>query len=201
MMTLNSKKTVCKIGLRMPFLSLISFLYICSLIICFVFISTSISRNAFAGEKAWLGVQVQTLTKNIRGFHMSYGRWEVVFVSEVIKGSPAEQMGIKQDDVILSVNYKDIKNPNEFTGVVSALNPGDKIVLLIARWGEKAQYIEGVMGQSPGFVETGQLTKPLEEVNPVATNMPAKIFAPTGSYEITSVAFSPDGKYIISGGI
>jgi WD40 repeat protein len=200
MMNLNSKKTIYKIGLRMPFLSLISFLYVCSLIICFLFMFTSIPSNAFAGEQALLGIQVQPLTKNIRGFHMQYGRWEVIFVSEVMMGSPAEQMGIKQDDVILSVNYKDIKNPNEFKDAVSALNAGDKIVLLIARSGEKAKYIEGVMGQSPGFVKTGQNAKPLEEVKQVITNIPAKIFAPTGSYEITSAALSPDGKHIVSGG-
>jgi WD40 repeat protein len=201
MMTLNNKRTVYKIGLINPFLSLISFLYVCSLISCFLFISTSISGNAFAGEKGWLGVQVQPVTgKNMRVLHMQYGRWEVIFVSEVIKGSPAEQMGIKQDDVILSVNYKDIKNINEFKDAVSALNPGDKIVLLVSRSKEKAQFITGTMGRSPGGAETEQITKPLEEARPVVTDRSAKIFAPTGHNRIISLGVSPDGKYIISGG-
>jgi WD40 repeat protein len=154
-----------------------------------------------AGEKGWLGIQVQPVTGiNLRAVHMQYGRGEVVFVSEVIKGSPAEQMGIKQNDVILSANYKDIKNPNEFIDAVSGLNPGDKIVLLISRSNEKAHFIEGTMGKSPEFAETEQIPKPLEEVKPVVTNMSAKIFAPTGHHNITSLDFSPDGKYIISGG-
>ena len=201
MMTLNSKKAAYKIGLRIPFLSSISFLSVGALIIFFLFISTSLPGNALAAEKGWLGIQVKPVTGiNMRVIHMQYGRWEVIFVAEVMKGSPAEQMGIKQDDVILSVNYKDIKKPNEFNDAVSALNPGDKIVLFIARSGEKAKYIEGVMGQLPGSAETGQSASPLEEVKPVIANMPAKIFAPTGQHSIISANFSPDGKYIISGG-
>ncbi|MCG2710445.1 MAG: caspase family protein, partial [Thermodesulfovibrionales bacterium] len=128
------------------------------------------------------------------------GRFKGVIVSKVIKGSPAEQMGIKQDDVILSVNYKDIKNPNEFTDAVSALNPGDKIVLLIFRMSPTLLTISGTMGQSPGFAETEQIPKPLKEAKPESTDISAKIFAPTGHHEVSSVAFSPDGKHIISGG-
>jgi hypothetical protein len=101
MMTLNSKKTVCKIGLRMPFLSLISFLYICSLIICFVFISTPISRNAFAGEKAWLGVQVQSMAMpgadGVTGGRRSRATSiSGLLVVGVAPGSPAEKMGLRR---------------------------------------------------------------------------------------------------------
>lgn len=207
MMSLESKKTVCKIGLRMPFLSFISFLYICLPIICFLFISASISGNAFAGEKGWLGVQlgVQEQFKSSMAWRMlgrATGRYDGVFVREVIVGSPAEQMGIKQNDVILSVNYKDLKNPNEFnefTDAVSALNPGDKIVLLIFRMSPTLLTIEGTMGQSPMPAGTEQPPKSLKEVKPVSADISAKIFAPTGHHEVSSVAFSPDGKHIISG--
>ncbi|HBR21296.1 MAG TPA: hypothetical protein DD713_01805 [Nitrospiraceae bacterium] len=203
-MTLNSKKTVYKIGLRIPFSCLISFLYVCSLIIYFLFIFTSISSNAFAGEKAWLGVQLGAqeqfkVSAAWRFLGRFTGRRDGVFVREVIKGSPAEQMGIKQNDVILSVNYKDIKNPDEFTAAVSALNPGDKIVLLIFRMSPTLLTIEGTMGQSPVFAGTEQIPKPLKEAKPVSADISAKIFAPTGHHEITSVAFSPDGRYALSG--
>ena len=40
-------------------------------------------------------------------------------------------MGVKKDDVIVSFNYKDVKTTNEFMDAASALNNGDKIVLLI----------------------------------------------------------------------
>jgi WD40 repeat protein len=197
-MTLNSKISVYKIGLKLPFMSLMSFLSVCLLII---FISIAIPGNAFAGEKGWLGVQVQPVTgKNMRILHMEYGRGEVIFVSDVIKGSPAEQMGIKQDDVILSVNYKDIKNTTEFVDAVSALSPGDRIVLLVAPSKEKARFITGTMGKYPGAAATEQIRKPSEQVKPVVTDVSAKIFAPIGNHRIISLSFSPDGKHIIAGG-
>ncbi|MDZ4164295.1 MAG: site-2 protease family protein, partial [Smithellaceae bacterium] len=206
-MTLNSKKVINEIGLRIPFLSFISFLYICLPIICFLFISASISGNALAGEKGWLGVQLgaQEQFKVSMAWRMLgrvTGRFEGVFVREVTAGSPAEQMGVKQNDVILSVNYKDLKNPNEFnefTNAVSALNPGDKIVLLIFRMSPTLLTIEGTMGKSPGSAETEQIPKPLKEAKPVSADISAKIFAPTGHHEVSSVAFSPDGKHIVSG--
>ncbi|MDI6790330.1 MAG: caspase family protein [Thermodesulfobacteriota bacterium] len=190
-----------------------------------MFISASISGNAFAGEKGWLGVQLGAqeqfkVSAAWRWLGRFTGRGDGVFVREVIAGSPAEQMGIKQNDVILSANYKDIKNPNEFTDAVSALNPGDKIVLLIFRMSPTLLTIEGTMGQSsisaetvptqrrgermarqsPGSAETEQIPKPAKKDQPVSTDVSARIFASTGHHEVSSVAFSPDGKQIISGG-
>ncbi len=200
-MCLNYKRPVYKIGLINQSLSLMPFLSACALIIFFLFMSTSNSGNAWAGEKGWLGVQVKPEAGiNMRVIHMLYGRWPVVSVSEVIKGSPGDQMDIKQGDVILSVNYKDIKDPNEFIAAVSALNAGDKIVLLVSRSKEKAKYIEGTMGQSPDTAEIKQITKPSEDVKPVITDVTAKIFAPTGHNTITSLDYSPDGRHIVSGG-
>ena len=202
MITLNSKRTFCKIRLRKHFLSLISFLYICSLIICLLFIATAIPGNAVAGEKAELGIQVQKLegTEMWRWLGRFTGKRDGVLVSQVIKGSPAEQMGIKPKDVILSFNYKDLKNTNEFMDAVTVLNTGDKLVFLIFRMSPTLLTIEGTMGQSAVGAETEQSSKQSKEAGPESTNISAKIFAPTGHHEVSSVAFSPDGKYILSAG-
>jgi len=202
MITLNSKNTVCKIGLRNPFLSLISFLYICSLILCLLFIETSISGNAVAGEKAELGIQVQKLEGTVQWRFLGRftGRRDGVLVSQVIKGSPAEQMGVKKDDVILSFNYKDVKTTNEFMDAIAALNNGDKVVFSIFRMSPTLLTIEGTMGQAASVAATEQAPKPSKEAGPASADVSAKIFAPTGHHEVSSVAFSPDGKYILSAG-
>lgn len=176
----------------------ISLLRGCLLIVSFTFISAVFSDNAFAGEKAWLGVKVQQPTgRNMRVTHMLYGRGDVISVAEVLQGSPAEQMGIKLGDVILSVNYKDIKSAAEFADAVSGLSPGDKIVLLISRSGESAQFITGTVGQSP---DTAQVPATAEEIKPAPIDTSARIFAPVGANSITSLALSADGRKVISGG-
>lgn len=202
MITLNSKNTVCKVGLRNPFLSLISFLYICSLIIGLLFVATAIPGNAVAGEKAELGIQVQKLEGTVQWRFLGRftGRRDGVLVSQVTKGSPAEQMGIKKDDVIISFNYKDLKTTNEFVDAVAALNNGDKVVFSIFRMSPTLLTIEGTIGQSSGGAAAEQTSKPSKEVGQESTNISAKIFAPTGHHEVSSVAFSPDGKYILSAG-
>jgi hypothetical protein len=58
---------------------------------------------ASAADKTWFGVAVQPVTgKDMRIMHMEYGRWPVVFVSEVAKDSPAGKIGIRLNDIILS---------------------------------------------------------------------------------------------------
>ena len=62
-------------------------------------------------------------------------------------------MGIKQGDVIISINYNDIKNPDEFMNAVSALNPGDKIVISIVSKSPWALLtVEGT--DRPDFIES-----------------------------------------------
>jgi WD40 repeat protein len=158
---------------------------------------------ASAGAKVWFGVTVQPVTgKDMRLIHMQYGRWPVVFVSALAKNSPAEQMGIQLNDIILSVNYRDIKTANEFHDAVAALNPGDKIVLLVARSSEKAQFMSGTVGQPPGGATTATAANPPAAAAPAVSDadIAAKIFAPTGPHRVLAVGVSTDNKYVISGG-
>ena len=155
-------------------------------------------RDAAASEKAQFGASVQSLTGTAywRMLGRHTGRNDGVLVSDVVNGSPAEQMGIKKNDVILSCNYKDVKKPNEFIDAIYALNQGDKIVLLIYRLSPTLLTITGTMGQSTVVAGKEKKTK----VASSDMNESAMIFAPTGHHGITSVDLSSDGKQIISGG-
>ncbi len=179
--------------------------------------------NVFAAEKGWLGIEVKPVTGiNMRKVHMQYGRGQVVFVSNIAKDSPAEQMGIQLNDVILSVNYRDIQDVSQFNNAISALNPDDKVVLLVTRAKEKAQYISGTVGRLPAGSTIGAAQEPdarpsgrggRSGFTPAHTSSAfpaqsssalsddsARIFAPTGHHRVISIALSPDGKYILSGG-
>jgi len=115
-----------------------------------LFLVIALGQYGAAAESGWLGVQVKPIEiKNMRAVNMVYGRGNVVVVADVAKGSPGEQLGIKPDDVILSVNYKNIGSVDEFNAAVAALSPGDRIALSVVHPKEKAQTLTGVLGKYP----------------------------------------------------
>ncbi|MEW6672968.1 MAG: PDZ domain-containing protein, partial [Thermodesulfobacteriota bacterium] len=201
-MGIEGQKAVCQTGRSPRLLYLILLLYACSLPSFFSFAGPAVSGSAFAAETAPLGAQLKPLmgTAQWRWLGRFTGRRDGVLVSGVEKDSPAEQMGIKPNDVILSFNYKDVKSPEELTNAVSALNPGAKVVFTVFRMSPTLLTIEGTIGGSRQVAETGQPPKPTTDAKPVDADISARIFAPTGQHEILSVAFSPDGRQVVSGG-
>ncbi|PKN70266.1 MAG: hypothetical protein CVU54_06585 [Deltaproteobacteria bacterium HGW-Deltaproteobacteria-12] len=203
-MTLNNKRIEYKSGSVNSFLPDISFLdiYICVLLICFLFGSASAPANAFAGEKGWVGAQVQPLAGAMRRFLSRLtGTEEGILVAAVTKGGPAEQMGIKPNDVVLGFNYRKIKNIDEFERAVAGASPGDRIVLSVFRMSPTILTIVGRMGQSPEAGGVDQSAGGIQESpGPATGDVTAKIFAPPGHHEIESLDYSRDGELIVSGG-
>ncbi|MEI6610667.1 MAG: caspase family protein [Deltaproteobacteria bacterium] len=202
MKTLFSVEIVPNAGINGAFLSFPSLLPVYFFIICFTIMSFMMPDHSLAGEKAWLGVQVQPFTRQEQ---MMLARMSIqksgVLVSEVAAGSPAEQMGIRQKYIIFSINYKDVKTPNEFTDAVATLNPGDKIVVSLLKNNPITLLtLEGTMGQSQGADKKAQIPSPVKDVNAGTASISANVFAPRGHREVSSAAVSPDGKHIISAG-
>lgn len=57
-------------------------------------------------------------------------------VASVSEDSPAEQGGMKKDDIILSVNGKEMRNSTEITDAIGAAN-GDSVNVLVSRNGQE----------------------------------------------------------------
>ena len=60
---------------------------------------------------------------------------EVVIVG-VFKNSPAEKAGIKAGDVLLKIDGKAIKSPEDGGPIMAAKKPGDKVKLTVKRDGK-----------------------------------------------------------------
>lgn len=80
------------------------------------------------------GVTVQNLTPDVYGQLNLPKRLKGVVVSEVAEDSPAA-MALIQGDVIQEVNRQKIANVTDYEKVVSKINPGENILLLIYRGG------------------------------------------------------------------
>ncbi len=88
-------------------------------------------------EKAKLGLKVAPIPPDITA---ETGIKGGVYVTEVDPGSPADQAGIQQGDVILRVNRKRIIGMSDFNKALSRIKPGEIVAFLVRR-GESSFYV------------------------------------------------------------
>ena len=56
-----------------------------------------------------------------------------VIVTRVYRGTPADQMGIREGDRITQLNNQDVQSANEFISRIRNMNPGDEVELEVLR--------------------------------------------------------------------
>ncbi len=97
----------------------------------------SLLKSLEAGQSvvnhgAFIGVEVMSMTPTLQlqyGFTVSTG----AVVMSVIANSGAAHAGVKQGDVIVTLNSTTINNTQDLTSVLSGLRPGDTIKLGVVR--------------------------------------------------------------------
>ncbi|MCB9383997.1 MAG: Do family serine endopeptidase [Bryobacterales bacterium] len=97
--------------------------------------------------KVDLGIAVQNLTKEQRA-ELEYDGDDGIVVTEVELGSFAEDLGLVEGDIIVSVNRRPVAKVSELRTIREGLKPGDDIALKVMRraiGGWTAQYLGGVL--------------------------------------------------------
>lgn len=79
-----------------------------------------------------LGLAIQNLTPEIAQ-QLGYKNEQGVVVTEVVPGSPAEDAGMQQGDLIKEINRVLVGTTREFNRVVTHLGSGDSVALLVQR--------------------------------------------------------------------
>jgi len=105
-------------------------------------------------ERGWIGVQIQDVTPEIAknlGLPAASG----ALVADVTKGGPAEKVGFKQGDVILSYNGRDIIKVRDLPIAVAGTPVGNKAEVKLWRQGSQMT-LEPVVAAMP---DTQQLAK------------------------------------------
>jgi putative serine protease PepD len=101
---------------------------------------------------AYLGVQTQDASKGAQ-------------VAQVTSGGPADQAGLKQGDVIESIDGKAIDGASTLSSIVDEHKPGDTVQLKIARNGsEKTLSVK--LGQRPNTAQTSADTQSQQQQQP-----------------------------------
>ncbi|MDI6704343.1 MAG: Do family serine endopeptidase [bacterium] len=84
-------------------------------------------------EGTWLGVTVQDLTRELREhFDLEKGE-RGVLITDVEVGSPADEAGLQQGDLIKEVNEQKIHDVSKFEREINKIAPGKSCLLLIKR--------------------------------------------------------------------
>ncbi len=97
--------------------------------------------------RGWLGVSIQEVTPDLAE---EFGVKDLkgALVSGVVKGSPAEKAGIKQGDVILKYNGKDVDDTGHLRNMVSQTPLGTKVRVGLLRH-KKAMEVEVTIAELP----------------------------------------------------
>ncbi len=87
-------------------------------------------------ERGWIGVSIQDLTPELaRSLHSETAKGTVI--ADVIKGGPAEQGGLKKNDIVIAFQDKEVHDASTMRNEVAATPVGQKAKITILRGGKK----------------------------------------------------------------
>jgi serine protease Do len=98
-------------------------------------------------RRAWLGVQIEEISpEDQEAFNLP--QVAGVLVQESTPGGPAEGAGLRQGDVIYSVDGQVVRSPNGLQNLIAQLRPRDAVSVRIYRNGS-ARDLEIRLGEAP----------------------------------------------------
>jgi len=123
--------------------------------------------------RGWLGVQILGITEDLaRTYKMKDARGAMI--AEVGKGSPAEEAGLKADDVVVTVDGRQVQDSSDLSRYVATKAPGTTVRLRVLRGGSERDVDVklgtfpdetadrgGDQGQSEGTVRHGMTLRDL----------------------------------------
>jgi serine protease Do len=90
-------------------------------------------------ERGWLGVTIQDLTPDLaKKVHAE--TLKGVLIADVAKGGPADEAGLKKDDVVIAYHGKEIRNSSTLRNDVAETSVGTEAKVTVLRNGKKEEY-------------------------------------------------------------
>src|ERR1043165_5721516 len=109
----------------------------------------------FLGGDGFLGVYAENISRdNMARYHVNQVRG--VGVTRIVKDSPAEKAGLRQDDVILRVDGENITSVRKLNRIVSELAPDQSVKITVSRNGSE-QDITATIGKRSANLFTKDL--------------------------------------------
>lgn len=104
-----------------------------------------ITQGYFA--RPYMGIRWQAVTPDLASYYNLPVRWGV-FVSEVVPGSPADQGGVRQGDIITRLGETAIGPNKSFINALFDYQPGETIAVEVVRGGQPIE-LQVPIGEVP----------------------------------------------------
>ncbi len=104
-------------------------------------------KSGKGGRGAWLGIEAVNITKEtaaILGHEASGG----VLVSKVIRGSPAEESGLLNGDILYEFDHRAVESVDDLAALLGRLGPDSRVKVVLRRDG----------GREVVYVKLGEIT-------------------------------------------
>ncbi len=138
--------------------------------------------NSGKVRKSWLGVYIQEVTPEIAE-QFKLPKAKGVLVSQVIKDSPAEKVGIKRGDIIIEVDNQEVNSPDELQNKIRSIEIGKMANIKIIRNGEEISLMVKISEMlSEGLEEKEEVSK--EKVFSVQTGIKVEEVTPNIAKEL-----------------
>jgi membrane-associated protease RseP (regulator of RpoE activity) len=105
-------------------------------------------------EGAWLGVYIQDLSDSLRKHFSTAPAEGGVLVSMVMKGSPAEQAGLRSGDVIVELDGTKLAGAEHLREIVSKTRPDTEVRLHVLRGEEQLDLTARLGSKPPGGISS-----------------------------------------------
>jgi len=89
--------------------------------------------------RGWLGVGIQDISKQVAEYYGIKSR-KGVLVTEVFPNNPADIAGIKPQDIILSINGKEVGTAREITSMIADTGVGETVKIKVLRNGKTTTF-------------------------------------------------------------
>jgi predicted metalloprotease with PDZ domain len=135
---------------------------------------------------AYVGIYMDDLTQQMKE-ELRYPHENGVVITGVENGSPAEKAGLAKNDIVYLFDGRPVENASQIAERVKAQKPGDRVVLVVYRDGDRKK-IAVTLGKretptviSGNFgVNTEQLNKAMREADKTALNLYRESFMTRG---------------------
>ena len=144
-------------------------------------------------ERAWLGVSIQDVTFELAkaiGLEVPKG----VLVSDVVKGGPADQAGIKKGDVIMAYRDKEVTDAAALRNAVATTSVGQDVQVTVWRSGQQQNLTATVrnLEEATKTLQAVAQTHLGVEVRPVSSQE-AKKYGLESQQGVTITRVNPNG--------